>query len=465
MGVKNINKIIGTYARYVSLKNYENQRIGIDARNWMYRFLRSPAYSHHKYPILKGFLNQINTFARYNITPIYVFDGKGGEEKLDTLQKRKDQRALVTSRIEALNEEINKRASELKNEDEEEIEEDIDIDVMISTDGTIDLSLLTEEANNTEAVDVEEGDDNLKGMTLEEMQKKVKSLMVQTFVPTYKDADMCKQLFKLTNIKYISAYGEADEVLGVLDRRNAIDAVLSADMDLLAYGTTNLLADLKTAKGGGAVCKEYKLEGILKDMGWCHAQFVDFCILCGCDYIDRIPWLGCKTAKKYIDTHKTIENVVADIEKKKKGRIRMEPDEIKEYMIKVTKARNIFNLINLDKTDEDVNEHNNLINEHKRKLNVENQEEINIDEKDEENEEKSEDEEIHKRPKRLNSWMPDKVDKYSDDEKIEFFIIHELPNYIPYAAPSTTQPGKKAKTKKGKKTVDNNQSSITKFFN
>ena len=360
MGVKNINKVIGTYARYVSLKNYENKCIGIDARNWMYRFLRSPAYSHHKYPILKGFLNQINTFARYNITPIYVFDGKGGDEKSDTLKKRKDQRAVVMSRIQDLKDEIEKRSSMISDE-----EIDID-DLIVGEDGTIDLTLLTEDSplsviSINESIDDAnevENRENLIDMTLKEMEQKVKSLIVQTFVPTYKDTELCKQLFKFTNIKYISAEGEADEVLGVLNRRNEIDAVLSADMDLLAYGTTSLLADLKTAKRGGSVCKEYKLEGILKDMGWCHDQFVDFCILCGCDYVDSIPWLGCKTAKKYIDTHKTIENVVADIEKKKKGKIKMEKDEIEDYMIKVVKDRNIFNLTNLDKNDENTSQYN-----------------------------------------------------------------------------------------------------------
>jgi len=463
MGVKNINKIIGSHARYVSLKNYEKQRIGIDARNWMYRFLRSPAYSHHKYPILKGFLNQINTFARYNITPIYVFDGKGGEEKSDTLQKRKDQRALVMSRIEALKDEIQKRSSKIEKDEEEDNDEDVDIDDIIREDGTLDLSLLTDEVIQEIVDEEEEGDDNLKDMTIEEMQQKVNSLTVQTFVPTYKDSELCKQLFKYANIKFISANGEADEVLGVLDRRNEIDAVLSADMDLLAYGTTNLLADLKTAKGGGAVCKEYKLEGILKDLGWCHAQFIDFCILCGCDYVDRIPWLGCKTAKKYIDTHKTIENVVSDIEKKKKGRIRMEQDEVEEYMIKVEKARNIFNLINLDKNDENVSEYNLSL---KRGINEIEEKENNEIEEKENNEIEEEKEIIHRKPRKLNSWMPDRVDKYSNDEKIEFFIIHELPNYIPYVAPSTATPSsKKAKTTKKKKVTDNNQSSITKFFN
>jgi 5'-3' exonuclease len=489
MGVKNVNKIIGKYARYVPLKNYENQRIGIDARNWMYRFLRSPAYTHHQYPILKGFLNQINTFAKYNITPIYVFDGKASEEKVDTLQKRKDQKEKVINRIELLRQEIQRRE---QNDHPEEIEIDLDDlkDLIIDSEGNVDLEAMMDPKppgrlrpidEDEVAVRVEDGvedgvededsaNEDFAEMTIEDMQNKVNSLKVQTFVPTRKDAEMCKQLFTHVSVKHISARGEADEVLALLYRRKDIDAVLSADMDMLAYGTTHLLADLKSAKGGGAVCKQYVLDDILSDMGWTLNQFVDFCILCGCDYIDRIPWLGCKTAKKYIDTHFTVENVVADIKRKKKSRIKLEDEDTPIYFEKVGKSRRIFNLSNLDESDLLINEFSaNLIAENIKQNDIQEQNVGEYIEEKEDNEgmeeEMDETPQIHQIPKKSNSWMPDAFKAYTPDEKDEFFIAHDLPNYVPYVPPSVSIGLRKPKKPLKKKSkVDNNQSSITKFF-
>jgi flap endonuclease-1 len=47
-------------------------------------------------------------------------------------------------------------------------------------------------------------------------------------------------------------------------------------------------------------------------------QFIDLCILLGCDYVDPVKGIGPKVALDLIRKHKTLENVVAEIEKTKK---------------------------------------------------------------------------------------------------------------------------------------------------
>ena len=44
-------------------------------------------------------------------------------------------------------------------------------------------------------------------------------------------------------------------------------------------------------------------------------QFIDLCILCGCDYTTNIQGVGPVKAYKYIKDLKTIENVLEKIEK------------------------------------------------------------------------------------------------------------------------------------------------------
>jgi flap endonuclease-1 len=38
--------------------------------------------------------------------------------------------------------------------------------------------------------------------------------------------------------------------------------------------------------------------------------YVDFCVLCGCDYAQKLRGVGPKTALKLIVTHKTLERAV-----------------------------------------------------------------------------------------------------------------------------------------------------------
>jgi flap endonuclease-1 len=61
------------------------------------------------------------------------------------------------------------------------------------------------------------------------------------------------------------------------------------------------------------------------DSFWCQ-QFVDLCILLGCDYLDPIPKVGPSTALKLIREHGTLEKVVESIEKDSKSKYTL-PDD------------------------------------------------------------------------------------------------------------------------------------------
>lgn len=50
-----------------------------------------------------------------------------------------------------------------------------------------------------------------------------------------------------------------------------------------------------------------------------HDQFVDLCILLGCDYCDSIRGVGPKTALKLVKEHKNIETILKHLDRKKYG--------------------------------------------------------------------------------------------------------------------------------------------------
>jgi len=46
-------------------------------------------------------------------------------------------------------------------------------------------------------------------------------------------------------------------------------------------------------------------------------QFIDLCILLGCDYCDTIRGVGAKRAKDLMDKHRSIEKILENLDTKK----------------------------------------------------------------------------------------------------------------------------------------------------
>jgi len=62
---------------------------------------------------------------------------------------------------------------------------------------------------------------------------------------------------------------------------------------------------------------EYDLEKVLMDFKLTMDQFIDICILCGCDYIQSIRGIGPKKAFEFITKYGNIENVLQNIDTNK----------------------------------------------------------------------------------------------------------------------------------------------------
>jgi len=84
-------------------------------------------------------------------------------------------------------------------------------------------------------------------------------------------------------------------------------ATASEDMDSLTFGTDFLLRGFNSKKE--PIC-QIELKQVLEGFEMSHAQFVDLCILCGCDYTHSIGGMGPVTAFKLIKEHESIEQVL-----------------------------------------------------------------------------------------------------------------------------------------------------------
>jgi flap endonuclease-1 len=54
----------------------------------------------------------------------------------------------------------------------------------------------------------------------------------------------------------------------------------------------------------------YLDEDVLDKFNYNLTEFQDFCILCGCDYIDNIPKIGCVNAFKLINQYRSIDEII-----------------------------------------------------------------------------------------------------------------------------------------------------------
>ena len=99
-------------------------------------------------------------------------------------------------------------------------------------------------------------------------------------------------------------------------------AVASEDMDVMAHGA-NQIRGFNGRGKEGVVFIDHKC--VLETLNLSQEEFVDLCILCGCDYTTNIQGMGPMTAYKYLSENKNIEGVIRRIEidnlKKKKSLI------------------------------------------------------------------------------------------------------------------------------------------------
>ena len=121
------------------------------------------------------------------------------------------------------------------------------------------------------------------------------------------DFELTKELFDILNIPYILAPLEAETMAADLCKRGLIDAVLTEDTDVLAYSCPIFLSKINTSDD---TCVRIYHDNILKSLDILDAQFLDFCILLGCDYNKNIPKIGSQTSFKLLKEHGTIDDIV-----------------------------------------------------------------------------------------------------------------------------------------------------------
>jgi len=254
MGIRLLNKYIKTNCKngvsVIKMEDLRGKYIAIDTSIYLYRFLQEEV-------LLENFYLLLSLLKFYNITGIFVFDGKPPEEKYKLIQKRNN----------------------VKEEAREKYRE---------------LELKVNEINDNE---YEREEKNVLQNEMVELKKKFVKLERYHI-------EIVKKLITAFGESYIDAEGEADQLCAKLVIKKIAYACLSEDMDLFLYGCPRVLRYLSLLNESMVL---YNLSEILKELEISLNDFRQICVLSGTDYNDNNNGLDLYKSVEFYKNYKNDE--------------------------------------------------------------------------------------------------------------------------------------------------------------
>ncbi|CAI5439584.1 unnamed protein product [Caenorhabditis angaria] len=267
MGIKGLSQVIADNApsaiKINEMKAFFGRKVAIDASMCLYQFLIAVRQDGSQLQSedgettshLMGMFYRTIRLIDNGIKPCYVFDGKPPDMKSGELEKRSERRA-----------EAEKQLLEAK-----------------------------------EKGDKEEAD-------------KFERRLVKV---TKQQNEEVKRLLTLMGIPIVEAPCEAEAQCAHLVRAGKVYGTATEDMDALTFGSNVLLRHMLMSEAKKMPIKEIILARLYEEMDITEDQFIDLCILLGCDYCGTIRGVGPKRAVELIKQHKDIETILENIDQNK----------------------------------------------------------------------------------------------------------------------------------------------------
>jgi flap endonuclease-1 len=115
------------------------------------------------------------------------------------------------------------------------------------------------------------------------------------------------KMLEFMGVPVIQAPCEAEAQCAELCKNDKVFATGTEDMDALTFGTKYLLRGFNSKKEPMMqICLDTVLKGFDMNMD----EFIDLCIICGCDYSSTIQGIGPVKAFKFMAECKNIEAVI-----------------------------------------------------------------------------------------------------------------------------------------------------------
>ena len=267
MGIHGLSKLIADNApkaiKEHKFETFFSRTIAIDASMSLYQFMTAirrdgEVLTNDKGEVtshLQGLLHRTTRLLASGIKPVYVFDGKPPTMKSGELAKRRERSAEAREKLLKANEEGN----------------------------------------------------------AEDVEKYAKRVVRVTS----QDNEDARRLLTCMGVPFVVASCEAEATCASLCKDGKVFATATEDMDALTFGTTLLLRNLTAPASKNLPIMEFSFERVLEGLELSHDEFIDLCILCGCDYCDKIPGIGPVRALKLIKAHHSIEGILEALDPEK----------------------------------------------------------------------------------------------------------------------------------------------------
>lgn len=266
MGIKQLSKFLRKVSSQVMsewhcIEDYSGNRVAIDASPCIYQCLTAmsadPGSEDDSSHVL-GFLKRTVRLLELGLKPIFVFDGEAPEMKKDgALAKREKLRAKSREQL---------------------------AEAQAAGDET-----------------------------------SARRLAVRLVKAKPKHNEDCMELLRLMGVPVVQAPTEAESVCAALAASGRCDAAATEDLDALVFGAPRLLRNIHQAASASQAkaVQEIALDTVLKALNFSQKEFVDFCILCGCDYLSTIGRVGVQTAYQLMSKHRSIERILETLDRAK----------------------------------------------------------------------------------------------------------------------------------------------------
>ena len=287
----------------VHISQFQYEKVAVDFSLYLFKYMT--IFGEEGW--LNAMITLISCLKRNRVHAVMVFDGVAPEEKQKERQERKEKKEKLEHKIDSLEQALT--VFEISGDVNDLLKE-----FMAKRDTTSTKRRLLLKTCST---DKEEPKPNF---TTDEARDAIDKIKKQNVKLSSDHFALAKRVFDLLGIPYIQAPGEGESLCSDLCRRGEVKAVLTEDSDVLAYGSPMLLTKLNTSDD---TCVLLRFDDVIDGMGLTQDEFLDFCIMCSCDYNSNIPGIGPEKSLKLIQSHKSIDNFPESIDVKCLNHVRV----------------------------------------------------------------------------------------------------------------------------------------------
>lgn len=251
----------------IKLEQLCGQKIAIDISIFLNQFVKTSGTERW----IDRFILLLACLKKHGVKPVSIFDGPNPPiEKRNEQERRRKESAKTQQKINE-GKKLLKMLKKLAKEDGE-----MNDDLANQVKDIIGVR----RGKNADSINYDDIYDVIQGLGMYLERKEIQNLPI---LPEY--GMKAKEIIEIMGFSWFQAEGEAETLCASMCCLGMVDAVLSEDTDVMAYGTPFLFSKFDIKNETVMVVSH---EAILEGMEMNHEEFLDLCIMLSCDYNERV---------------------------------------------------------------------------------------------------------------------------------------------------------------------------------